>query len=174
MIPYVQFRNSLDIPPPYSMPGVTVHAFVWDAPVRAIQAYCDRYFNLGEAADRGWAYGPAAIWPYVMLLVIDYPVMSYAGQPVPESDPGEVPLGNRGPAKRLQKEFDLDYEWDGDVLVFERPGVNGELTVAPKHVEMEVKLGFLLRIMKPTIEKNINQNLDEIFATHSKAKPKKA
>ena len=23
-------------------------------------------------------------------------------------------------AKRLQKEFDLDYEWDGDVLVFER------------------------------------------------------
>ena len=76
-------------------------------------------------------------------------------------------------AKRLQKEFDLDYEWDGDVLVFERPGVNGELTVAPKHVEMEVKLGFLLRMMKSTIEKNIHHNLDEIFALH-KAKPKKA
>jgi putative polyhydroxyalkanoate system protein len=77
-------------------------------------------------------------------------------------------------AKRLQKEFNLDYEWDGDVLVFERTGVNGELTVAPKHVEMEVKLGFLLRMMKPTIEKHINENLDEIFAEHVKAKPKKA
>lgn len=77
-------------------------------------------------------------------------------------------------AKRLQKEFDLDYEWDGDVLVFERSGVNGELTVAPKYVEMEVKLGFLLRMMKPTIEKHINENLDDIFAGHSRATSKKA
>ena len=72
-------------------------------------------------------------------------------------------------AKRLQKEFDLDYEWDGDVLVFERSGVNGELTVALKHVEMEVKLGFLLKMMKPTIEKHINTNLDQIFAETGKA-----
>ena len=77
-------------------------------------------------------------------------------------------------ARRLQKEFDLDYEWDGEVLVFERSGVNGELTVAPKYVEMEVKLGFLLRMMKPTIEKHIHENLDEIFAEHAKSKPKKA
>jgi len=77
-------------------------------------------------------------------------------------------------AKRLQKEFNLDYEWDGDVLVFERSGLNGELTVAPRHVEMEVKLGFLLRMMKPTIEKHIHENLDEIFGEHAKAKPKKA
>ena len=77
-------------------------------------------------------------------------------------------------AKRLQKEFDLDYEWDGDVLVFERSGVNGELTVTSRHVEMEVKLGFLLRMMKPTIEKHIHDNLDEIFAAHAKVKPKKA
>lgn len=76
-------------------------------------------------------------------------------------------------AKRLQKEFDLDYEWDGDVLVFERSGVNGELTVAPKHVEMEVKLGFLLKMMKPAIERNIHTNLDDIFAEHAKAKPGK-
>ncbi|MEP7084522.1 MAG: polyhydroxyalkanoic acid system family protein [Betaproteobacteria bacterium] len=77
-------------------------------------------------------------------------------------------------AKRLHKEFALDYEWDGDVLVFERSGVNGELTVADKYVEMEVKLGFLLKMMKPTIEKHINTNLDEIFSAHAKAKTKKA
>ena len=75
-------------------------------------------------------------------------------------------------AKRLQKEFDLDYEWDGDVLVFERSGVNGELTVAPKHVEMEVKLGFLLKMMRPSIEKQIHANLDEIFADHAKGTQK--
>ena len=74
-------------------------------------------------------------------------------------------------AKRLQQEFELEYEWDGDVLVFERSGVNGELTVATKFVEMEVKLGFLLKMMKPTIERHINENLDQIFAEHT-AKPK--
>jgi putative polyhydroxyalkanoate system protein len=73
-------------------------------------------------------------------------------------------------AKRLQNEFDLEYEWDGDVLVFERSGVNGELTVAPRHVEMEVQLGFLLGMLKPTIERRIHENLDEIFAEHAKAK----
>lgn len=77
-------------------------------------------------------------------------------------------------ARRLKKEFDLEYEWDGDVLVFQRPGVNGELTVAPKYVEMEVKLGFLLRIMKPTIERHINANLEDIFTEHAMPKPKKA
>ena len=79
-------------------------------------------------------------------------------------------------AKRLKKEFDLDYEWDGEVLVFERTGVNGELTVAAEYVEMEVRLSFLLRMMKPTIEKHIHANLDDIFAEHAKAKakPKKA
>ena len=77
-------------------------------------------------------------------------------------------------AKRLKKEFDLDYEWDGDVLTFERTGVNGEFTVAPKYVEMEVKLGFLLKMMKPTIEKHINENLDQIFAEQAKGKPERA
>src|SRR5207244_1603593 len=75
-------------------------------------------------------------------------------------------------AKRLQKEFDLDYEWDGDVLVFERSGVNGEMTVGARYVEMEVKLGFLLKMMKPTIEKHINENLDQIFAEHGKGSSK--
>jgi putative polyhydroxyalkanoate system protein len=77
-------------------------------------------------------------------------------------------------AKRLQNELDLEYEWDGNVLVFERSGVNGELTVADKFVEMEVKLGFLLKMMKPTIERHINDNLDRIFAEHTKGKSKKA
>lgn len=80
-------------------------------------------------------------------------------------------------AKLLKKEFELDYEWaedDKDVLVFERPGVNGELKVAPKHVEMEVKLGFLLKMMKPTIERHIHDHLDQIFAAHATEKPRKA
>jgi len=79
-------------------------------------------------------------------------------------------------ARMLKNEFQLDYEWaedDKDVLLFERPGVNGELTVAPKHVQMEVKLGFLLKMMKPTIERHIHEHLYEIFAAHEPRKPAK-
>ena len=78
-------------------------------------------------------------------------------------------------AKRLKKDFQLDYAWKGDVLEFERPGLNGELKVAPGHLEMEVRLGFLLRMMKPKIEKGINESLDQMFAAApSGKKPKDA
>ena len=38
----------------------------------------------------------------------------------------------------------------------------------------QVKLGFLLKMMKPTIERRINENLDQIFAESAMVKPKKA
>jgi putative polyhydroxyalkanoate system protein len=76
-------------------------------------------------------------------------------------------------ARALKRQFELDYEWaddDQDVLVFERPGVNGELTVTARHVEMEIKLGLLLKMMKPSIERKIHEQLDEIFAAHTKTR----
>jgi hypothetical protein len=94
MTDYVQFKTSLDVPPPYWFPGVTVNAFVLDAPMAPIQAYCDRYFNLGDPAERGWTYKPAAIWPYILLMIIDYPIMVCAT--APRDDPNRPPLADRG------------------------------------------------------------------------------
>ena len=95
MIPYVQSAASLEVPPPYHFPGVTVNAFVWDAKMAPIQAYCDRYFNLGADEDRGFSYKAAAFWPYALLLFIDYPVMISASR-TPESVLHEVPYSDRG------------------------------------------------------------------------------
>ena len=75
MLPYVQSVASQQVPPPYHFPGVTVNAFVWEAPLGPIQDFCDRYLNLGDDADRGFVYKPLAAWPYATLLMIDYPVM---------------------------------------------------------------------------------------------------
>ena len=47
-IPYVQSSASLQVPPPYHFPGVTVNAFVWEASMARVQAYCDTFFNLGS------------------------------------------------------------------------------------------------------------------------------
>jgi hypothetical protein len=94
-IPYVQSAASQEVPPPYHFPRVTVNAFVWEANLPQVQAYCDRFFNLGDARDREFTYQPAAIWPYALLLIIDYPVMLSAS-PVPENIGSEVPYANRG------------------------------------------------------------------------------
>jgi putative polyhydroxyalkanoate system protein len=63
-------------------------------------------------------------------------------------------------AKQLRKDFDLDYAWDGEVLRFERSGVDGELHVTAKEVRLEAKLGFLLAFLKPRIEAEVAEQLD--------------
>lgn len=95
MIPYTQSVASQEVPPPYHFPGVTVNAFVWEAHLDHVRAYCDQFFNLGNAADRGFTYGPASIWPYCLLLFIDYPVMISAS-PTSQSMGHLVPYSDRG------------------------------------------------------------------------------
>jgi hypothetical protein len=95
MIPYTQSVASQEVPPPYHFPGVTVNGFVWDAHLDRVQAYCDRFFNLGEAKDRGFAYGPAPTWPYAVMLFIDYPVMISASR-TPRAILHETPYSDRG------------------------------------------------------------------------------
>lgn len=93
-VPYVQSVGSLDVPPPYHFPGVTVNAFVWRAPMAPIRKYCDTFLNLGTAQERGFTYKPAPMWPYATLLFLDYPVM-ISSNPAPQ-DIGEVAYGDRG------------------------------------------------------------------------------
>lgn len=95
MIPYTQSVASQEVPPPYHFPGVTVNAFVWEAHLDKVQAYCDRFFNLGDANDRGFVYSAAPIWPYAILLFIDYPVMISAS-PTPASVLHSTPYSDRG------------------------------------------------------------------------------
>lgn len=95
MIPYVQSASSQEVPPPYHFPGVTVNGFVCEARMDVAQAWCDRFFNLGDEAARGFRYGPAPFWPYALLLFIDYPVMISANR-APENIGHETPYSDRG------------------------------------------------------------------------------
>jgi putative polyhydroxyalkanoate system protein len=72
-------------------------------------------------------------------------------------------------AKQLRKDFDLDYAWDGNVLRFERSGVDGELHVTTKEVRLEAKLGFLLTFLKPRIEAEVESQLDKLLSAPLKA-----
>jgi putative polyhydroxyalkanoate system protein len=67
-------------------------------------------------------------------------------------------------AKDLKKRFDLDYEWDGENVDFERPGVTGRMQVGKDTIKLDVQLGLLLGMLKPTIEREINVQLDKLLA----------
>jgi len=53
---------------------------------------------------------------------------------------------------------------DGDRLVFERPGVHGQLTVSANQFVIDAKLGWLLGAFRHRIETEIARNLDRLLA----------
>jgi len=67
-------------------------------------------------------------------------------------------------AKRLKREFELQYRWEGASLHFERAGVDGKLMVNATEVHLRAKLGLLLGFLKPQIEKKVHEHLDEALA----------
>jgi putative polyhydroxyalkanoate system protein len=75
-------------------------------------------------------------------------------------------------ADDLAKRFDLSCEWRGDHIEFERSGVSGELHVGKSEVRLDCQLGFLLSMLKPTIEDAVNRDFDKYFGK-SKAAPKR-
>ncbi len=67
-------------------------------------------------------------------------------------------------AKQLKREFALEYRWEGASLHFERPGVDGRLTVNGSDVHLRAKLGLLLAFLKPQIEGKVHAHLDAALA----------
>jgi putative polyhydroxyalkanoate system protein len=66
-------------------------------------------------------------------------------------------------ADELAESFDMESEWEGNTLSFERSGVSGKLVVTKDGVVVDAKLGFLLSAFKPKIEEQINKNFDRYF-----------
>lgn len=66
-------------------------------------------------------------------------------------------------AKDLHKRFELAYEWDGDHVDFERPGVSGRMLVGKDKIALDVSLGWLLTPLKPAIEREITSQLDKLL-----------
>lgn len=66
-------------------------------------------------------------------------------------------------ADQLQKEFQLDSQWQGDTLLFTRSGVKGKLDVTDKDVSLDISLGFMLKAFKGKIQAQIDKNLDKMF-----------
>ncbi len=75
-------------------------------------------------------------------------------------------------AEKLGEQFDLTGDWHGDTLKFSRSGVNGTLKISATAMDLEVTLGFMLKMMKGTIEPAINTQLDKVLASAAKSADK--
>ena len=62
-------------------------------------------------------------------------------------------------ARDLGKRFDLEHEWDGDQVRFERPGLSGNMHVGKSEVRLDVELSLLLLPLKGPIEQAIQKEL---------------
>ena len=71
-------------------------------------------------------------------------------------------------ADDLGREYDLRSEWEGDTLHFRRSGVDGHMHVTPHYIDLNVKLGFLLRPFRSAFEHHIERNLDALLASAPK------
>ena len=64
-------------------------------------------------------------------------------------------------AAELAQEFSIQYRWQGDVLHFDRLGVNGTFHIEADQVVLSVTLGFLLKGLKGKIESEAKRMLKE-------------
>jgi putative polyhydroxyalkanoate system protein len=64
-------------------------------------------------------------------------------------------------AAAIAKKFGIDSQWHGNTLTFERAGANGEIKVTASEIHVTAQLGFLLGTLKPLIEKEIENRLDQ-------------
>ncbi len=67
-------------------------------------------------------------------------------------------------ADKMQDSLELETEWDGNTLWFERTGVNGMIEVSKTEITIEVKLGMMLKPFKAKIQETIEQNMDKLFS----------
>ena len=69
-------------------------------------------------------------------------------------------------ADDLAAEYELESEWQGNTLHFSRSGVDGTMTVKASEIELEVKLGFLLRAFRGNFESHIERHLGQRLDEH--------
>ena len=63
-------------------------------------------------------------------------------------------------AKDLNREYKIDYSWDGNRMQFRRKGASGSILLGEGFIELDIKLGMLLTPLKGKIEDTIRRDID--------------
>ena len=64
-------------------------------------------------------------------------------------------------ADSLCSQYSLQSSWRGDELEISGSGVSGKIAVAEQSVDVDVKLGFALKMLESTIRSSIESAMDK-------------
>jgi putative polyhydroxyalkanoate system protein len=67
-------------------------------------------------------------------------------------------------ADKVAAEFGMAWRWEGDVLHFERSGVEGALTLGEQRAALQIRLGMLMSAFRPAIEAKVADKMRRVFA----------
>ncbi|MGQ0802175.1 MAG: polyhydroxyalkanoic acid system family protein [Pseudomarimonas sp.] len=67
-------------------------------------------------------------------------------------------------AEKIAERFDIEYEWQGNTLHFERSGVNGNIALSKGEVCVTANLSFFLGALKGPIEREIDRQIEQEFS----------
>lgn len=67
-------------------------------------------------------------------------------------------------AQRIAAEYGLACKWDGDVLRFERSGVEGALSLEGQRAALRIRLGFFMAAFASAIEAKVADKMRKVFA----------
>ena len=67
-------------------------------------------------------------------------------------------------ADKMTRDYQLDCQWDDNVLRFERNGVHGALTLGAQQADMAIRLGMFMSVFSSTIEAKVAENMRKVFA----------
>ena len=65
---------------------------------------------------------------------------------------------------KLARDYQLACKWDGDIMRFERSGVEGELTLEAGQAAVDIRLGFMMGMFAPTIQEKLRASMKKVFA----------
>ena len=66
-------------------------------------------------------------------------------------------------ADQMQADYEMAWEWQGDVLAFKRIGFSGTLALAEGEATLELSLGIMLRSFAKKIEEQVTKNMAKVF-----------
>lgn len=67
-------------------------------------------------------------------------------------------------AQKIAAEYGLACKWDGDVLRFERSGVEGALSLEGQRAALRIRLGFFMTAFASAIEAKVADKMRKVFA----------
>jgi len=66
-------------------------------------------------------------------------------------------------ADQMKADYEMNWEWQGDVLAFKRSGFSGTLALAEGEATLELSLGIMLRGFAKKIEEQVTKNMAKVF-----------